>query len=426
MNEAEQTPTRLVCTVGEFTRRMANLFLRTPALGDIAISGEVSGLREFNGHLGFTLKEERAVLDCVAWSDARTAFPPLENGMAVIATGKVGVRADRSAYQLIVESIEPTGRGKFLQLYESLKLKFRSEGLFEASRKRPVPELPRSVALISAHGKAMEDFVDTIARRAPFVAVTFIDTQVQGQSAEIEIAAAVDRASNLNVDVIVITRGGGSYEDLFPFNLEPVVRAIVRARRPVLTAIGHSGDHHLADDVADMTFGTPSLAAEHIARGWLLARERLAVAERELARAVRDVLGRAAQRADALATSLVHRASALLTAKRGLLGENDRRLERRSPQRFVAERRARLAQLGGQLETNAVRFASNARHRVERVNALLDRFNPLEPLSRGYAIVMKDGKAVRDAAALAPGDAIRARFERGSAAARVESVQPDE
>ncbi|HEY9086370.1 MAG TPA: exodeoxyribonuclease VII large subunit [Candidatus Tyrphobacter sp.] len=425
MSEAERVPPRPVYSVGEFTRRMAGLFARTPSLCDIAISGEVSGLREFNGHLGFTLKEERAVLDCVAWSDVRRGFPQLENGMAVIAAGKVDVRPDRSAYQLVVESIEPTGLGKFLQLYEELKMKFRAEGLFEASRKRKVPELPRHVALISARGKGMEDFLETIARRAPFVEVTFIETKVQGQGAEIEIAAAVDRASGLHVDVIVITRGGGSYEDLFPFNLEPVVRAIVRAHRPVLTAIGHSGDHHLADDVADLTFGTPSLAAEHIARGWLLARERLIVAQRDLARAVRDAVGRAAQRANALAESLAYRASAFLTSKRGSLAEGNQRLDRHNPERFVSERRARLAQISGSLETGAVRFFAGIRQRVERASALLDGLDPLRPLAHGYAIVTKHGKAVRDAADLTAGDPIQARFERGVVDARVESVQPD-
>jgi exodeoxyribonuclease VII large subunit len=414
---------RRVYPVGEFTRRMATLFLRTPALRDIAISGEISGLREFNGHLGFTLKEERAVLDCIVWSETRRSLPEMSNGMAAIATGEVKVRPDRSGYQLVVSTVEPTGRGALFLLYQSLKKKFREEGLFDAGRKRAVPPLPRRVALISARGKAMRDFIETLERGAPFVEVSFIETQVQGEGAEIEIASSLERASQLNVDVIVMTRGGGSYEDLFPFNLEPVVRAIVRARHPVLTAIGHSEDHHLADDAADMHFATPSLVAEHIARGWMLALRRLHDLERELSRALRSILMQTSQRAGALDANLRHAVDAVLWAKRGAFLDWDRRLERRNPQRGVAERKATLIRLSGRLGAASQQIIRVAERRLQSAAAGLDRRDPLAPLSHGYAIVTAHGKAIRDAAALHIGDSLEARFERGMASARVESVK---
>lgn len=422
MSTAAGAPERRIYSVGEFTRRMATLFLRTSALQNIAVAGEVSGLREWSGHLGFTLKEERAVLECVVWSETRRTLPEMSNGMAAIATGVVKVRPDRSGYQLIVSRVEPAGAGPLFQLYLGLKKKFSDEGLFDAARKRSVPPLPRSVALISARGKAMRDFIETLEHEAPFVRVTFVETQVQGEGAEIEIAAAIDDASRMDVDVIVMTRGGGSYEDLFPFNLEPVVRAIVRARHPVLTAIGHAEDHHLADDAADMHFATPSLAAEHIARGWVFALRRLHDADRSLGRALQGILVQASQRIDALTRRLGHGRDSLLWRKRSGLTDLDRRLDRRSPERSVAERRERLIRLSGRIDASARQRLSQVERRLANVSAGLGRVDPLAPLARGYAIVKRDGTAIRDAALLAIGDLIEARFERGTANARVEST----
>jgi len=438
---------RIVRSVREFTSGLQRWFAGHRQLQNVSISGEISGVHAFNGHLGFTLKEEQAVLECVLWSDKRRSLPELRNGAAAIATGNVRIRPDRSGFQLIVESVELTGLGELFLLYERLKERFRSEGLFEAARKRAVPELPRRIALISARGKAMEDFTGTIARSVPFVEVTFIEARVQGVGAEIEIAAALDDASARDVDAIVLTRGGGSYEDLFPFNLEAVVRAIQRAKHPVLTAIGHSGDHHLADDVADMTFGTPSLAAEHIARGWKAAQNRLATAQRDLQRAARDLLVRQAQRADGARQRLQRAAATAVGAKRAALAERVGRLDRQSPQRVLADRRGRLAGLAGRIEAAFERtmsrkthgwgdakarldrarltYVAQVRRRLERAADALDGLNPLRPLSLGYAIVLLDGKAVRDAAALKAGDEVEARFERGTARSRVESVRND-
>src|SRR5581483_10707844 len=156
--------------------------------------------------------------------------------------------SQRSQYQLIVKSIELSGIGILYAQFEALKKRFREEGLCEPQRKRPLPEFPRRIAVVSARGsKAIEDFLQTIARRAPFIEIEFIETLLQGDGAEIEIGAAIDRASRLDVDVIVVTRGGGSYEDLFPFNREPVVRAIIRSKHPVISAVGHTDDVHLSD-----------------------------------------------------------------------------------------------------------------------------------------------------------------------------------
>jgi exodeoxyribonuclease VII large subunit len=421
-----ETPEPRIYTVKEFTESLRRMFARHRQLSNIWIQGEISELRPFgNGHIGFKLKEEQSVIECIAWSDRRQAPPEIANGLAVIASGSIGVRGDRGCYQLVVESLKPTGPGALFLQYQRLREKFRLEGLFEDARKRAIPELPRRVALVSARGKAMEDFVGTTARGAPFVEVTFVETQVQGLGAEIEIAAALDEASRLAVDVIVLTRGGGSYEDLFPFNLEPVVRAIVRAKHPVLTAIGHSGDYHLADEVADKSFGTPSLVAEHIVRGWVLALRRVRDAERRLQRAAEGILLQASHRAHDLRQRMRYGSATALNAKRALLTDWNRRLDRRSPQRAIGERRERLIRLSGAIDASALRFMRRAEGAFQRAAAGLGRIDPLAPLVRGYAIVTHAGRAVKDASELCRGDEIEARFERGAAHARVESIREE-
>ncbi|HEY7787600.1 MAG TPA: exodeoxyribonuclease VII large subunit [Casimicrobiaceae bacterium] len=287
----------------------------------------------------------------------------------------------------------------------------------------------------------------TVRDEVPFVEVVVIETRVQGVGAEIDIAAALDEASRYDVDAIVLARGGGKYEDRFPFNLEPVARAIVRARLPVLTAIGHEPDHHLADDVADRSFGTPSKAAEFIAKGWLVARRRLQVGQRDLGRAARDLVLRGFQRFEDGRSNIERAGLRVVTVKRAALADRIARLERHNPQRKLAEDRGRFAQRNGRLDTAAARLVSRKAHasgetraaleravtalatgvarRFERSEAALERCDPLAPLSRGYAIVTKDGTAVRDAAALRGGDVIAARLQRGMLSARVESVYDD-
>jgi exodeoxyribonuclease VII large subunit len=438
-----------VRTVRQFTNGMAEYFNAKGWLQHIGLKGEISGLREFGGgHLAFTLKDQQSIIECVAWSDSRRSFPDLGDGVEAIAYGSVRIHSERGGYKLYVEAIEQTGSGNLFLLYERLKERFRLEGLFEQARKREIPELPRRVALVSARdGKGAQDFMKTIRDELPFVEVVSIETRVQGEGAEIDIAAALDVASQSDVDAIVLARGGGTYEDRFPFNLEPVVRAIVRARAPVLTAIGHEPDHHLADDVADRSFGTPSKAAEFIAKGWVAATRHLRVASRDLDRAVRQVALHCAQHLDSGYRALERTTLRVLAVKRATLAEHNALLERESPQRRLAETRARVAGGNGRLDTAAARLMSRKAHsagesraslersiatlqvemrrRLERAENVLERCDPLAPLARGYAIVTQAGRVLRDAAGLKAGDAIRARLERGMLEARVESVHDD-
>jgi exodeoxyribonuclease VII large subunit len=436
----------LILTVGKFTAGIAKWFANRAQLQNIGIEGEISGLHEFgNGHLGFTLKDEQAIIECIAWWSNRQAFPAFENGDKAIAFGSVRIHPERGGYKLYVESIQLSGRGALLQLYEKLKDQFEREGLFGAERKRAVPALLQSIALVSARdGRGVSDFLRTIHDEVPFVDVHVIETRVQGEGAEIDIATALDRAARLGVEAIVLARGGGKYEELFTFNLEPVVRAIVRSTVPVITAIGHEPDRHLADAVADRVFDTPSKAAEFIAKNWLVARRRLTVAGRDLERSMRQAILRRAQQSALEREKLEHSFARILARKRNLLAETSAVLERRSPQRTLADARERLAGRSGRLHAAAAalvarkqrvwtsvlvqldaagNFATTRAERtLERLGAALERCDPLAPLARGYAIVTKDERVVRDAALLSPGDRIGARLQRGIVAARVESV----
>ncbi|HEY5424995.1 MAG TPA: exodeoxyribonuclease VII large subunit, partial [Candidatus Tumulicola sp.] len=238
----------LQLTVSQFADRLRRWLQRRPELGRIAIVGEVSDWKpQANGNVYFNLKDERALLSCFAFRNEAKSFPKIRDGDAVVATGSVDIWERRSEYQLRVFEVAPFGVGAIAAKVEALRERLQAEGIFDATRKRVFPRFPRRVALVSARGKGTADFQSTLRERAPNVTTIFVETRVQGEGAELDIADALERASREEVDAVVLLRGGGSYEDRYPFNTEVVVRAIVRSRHPVVTAIGHEGDRHLAD-----------------------------------------------------------------------------------------------------------------------------------------------------------------------------------
>jgi exodeoxyribonuclease VII large subunit len=424
MNGGTLPPGTLVRSVTEFTNGLATWFERQKAFHGAAISGEISGLKEItNGHVTFALKEKGAVLNCIAWRSVVQRLPPLQNGSAVIAVGSVKLRSEFSAYQMEIESLYLTGVGELYAKFNATKEKLRLEGFFDGARKRAVPSFVRRVALISAEGsKASEDFLSTIAAKVPFVQVVPFWTRVQGTGAEIDVREAFDRADRSEVDVIVVTRGGGSYEDLFTFNEEVVVRAIGRARHPVITAIGHQTDHHLADDAADASYGTPSKAAEAIAAPWIATRERLAFAQRNLRRAVEHALGRGAQRVELARAQLDNVLRQRVGNAERRLNGLERRLSAQNPAARIATRAARLAASRDQLPGAWRQYALRQSNRVQRSAERLAGFDPLRPLAHGYALIVHDGAVVRSAQDVTPGDRITARLGRGTLEARVETV----
>lgn len=443
MNEA---PAILQLTVSQFSDRLRRLVeQKVPALRRIAVVGEISDWKpQNNGNVYFNLKDDRAVLRCFAFAGEAKTFAAVSDGVAVVATGAVGIWERRSEYQLRVLELAPFGVGALAAKVEALRKKLQAEGLFEESRKREFPRFPHRVALVSARGKGAADFETTLREKAPNVVIAFIETRVQGEGAEIDIADAIDRASRARVDAVVVLRGGGSYEDRYPFNTEPVVRAIVRSRYPVVTAIGHTGDRHLADEAADAVFKTPTAAAEYIAGSWSEVTRRIVDQQNRLSRAVSSVVTRAAQRTDVAADSLgrawerwrITRSDRVNALARRLIAQNpSNRVQRRVTQltalvsslrnwgpRALPHWRRELEIRSDRLGRVRERYFSKRVQAVELLQSSLHAIDPLRPLERGYAIVTKDGRALRDARSAGPGDEIEARLFVGSLTARVEKV----
>jgi exodeoxyribonuclease VII large subunit len=423
---AEPAPAQSIQGVSRVLEYVRKLIAANKQLAAIKVRGEVSGLSNRDGRLYFKLKEDKDVLECVAWRTDAGKFAPFRDGDEVVCGGDFTAYGPRSQFQLIVKNVELTGAGAIYAQLKALEETFRREGLFDRGRKRPMPAFPRRLAVISARdGRGINDFLTTIARRAPFVRVHFLETRVQGEGAEIEIAQAIDDASKMDVDVILLTRGGGSVEDLFPFNKETVVRAIVRAKHPVMTAIGHNMDIHVSDQVADFSVETPSNAAQHfgeICDGYLTRIER---ARLRMDRCIHETLTAKAMEYDRLASDL-DRAPELFAAKRRqLLMTLERRLNVQTPQRRLAERRNRFLLIGSRLQ-GAARYALLPRsERLQRAAMRLVDMNPERLLERGYAIVTFQGKPVRDASVVPVGAPIAAKLHLGRLLARVEESQSD-
>jgi exodeoxyribonuclease VII large subunit len=396
------------------------------ALQRIAIVGEVTDIKRWpDGNLNLTLKEGEAVLGCFSFASEARRFPQIREGLTVRAEGSIEIRPNRAVYQLRAIALSLVGEGKLAAQIEELRMRLRAEGAFDASRKREVPPFPRRIALVTSDDDARADFEGRMRRDAPHVEIRFFASRVQGKGAEIDVAEALDRASRANADVIVLTRGGGSKDDRLTFNLEPVVRAILRSSRPVVTALGHLKDRHLADEVADLALATPTAAAVHLAQEWLRAFERLRTLQAALGRGYRSLLAtktgvfRPAQiRLDHAGRNFVARS---LDRVRAL----ERRIDQRSPAARVAQWRLGLVRADSALLRSIERAMASVCARLARAQAALSGEDPTRPLERGFAIVTRNGVAVHDAAALAIGETVMTRLRRGTFGARVEAVHPE-
>jgi len=416
------------------------------------VKGELTGFtRSDRGHVYFSLKEGRdAAIDCAMWrpAAARLGFEP-QNGTEVEAYGRISAYAARSRYQLIVEEIRPGGLGALLLALEELKRRLQAEGLFDAARKRPLPPYPRRVGLVTSPiGAAVRDMVKVLRARWPSIGIVLAPVNVQGRGAAGEIAAAIERFNRYGgVDVMIVGRGGGSLEDLWAFNEEPVVRAVAASSIPVISAVGHEVDWTLTDLAADVRAATPSNAAELAVRDRAEVSQRIAVLSGRAARAVRgqldqrrrhlaalieqygfrrqrDALGFVQQRIDGLLERLRGSTRARVRAARERLVEIGQRYGLRLWPRSLTERRGRLAAARERL--SAARVADVHARRL-RLAGFADRLRALSPrqvLERGFCIARgPDGTLVRAARALAVGDRVALEFARGEADARIEAVR---
>lgn len=376
----------------------------------VYVAGEIGDLAcPASGHIYLTLKDDVAQIRGLLWrSKAERLKFALDEGMEVICRGAVEIYPPRGTYQLVIDQIEPRGIGALQLAFRQLHAKLDAEGLFDPARKRPIPRWVRSLALVtSPSGAAVRDFIQVLRRRWRGVSVLIVPTRVQGEGAGAEIAAAIARANRVRrpLDCLVLARGGGSSDDLWAFNEEVVVRAIAASRLPVVSAVGHEIDVTLADLAADLRALTPSEAAERVAPSADQWTAQLAQWQRRLAGAVRSRVTTARTQLETLARSTVFRRPAELV-------------------RVKAQYLDELAEAAARAIDSCRR---NAQLRLESVAARLESLSPLGVLARGYSLTQRgdDGRVIRDAAVLRPGEVITTRFARGRAASRVESIEDE-
>jgi exodeoxyribonuclease VII large subunit len=417
---------------------------------DVRVEGEVSGLkRSGGGHVYFCLKDAQGQLDCVLYArEASRLKFQLDEGMAVRCRGRLTLYEARGKFQMTVADVEPTGAGALALAFEQLKTKLAAEGLFDTARKRALPFLPRRVGVVtSATGAVIRDIVRVAHRRCP-VPILLAPTPVQGEGASIAIAAALRRlASVADVDVIIVARGGGSLEDLWAFNEEPVARAIFGCRVPVISAVGHETDFTIADFVADVRAPTPSAAAERAVPVLADLRAELALLRRRAGRATserarerrhalerwrarlgdpRRLLDVRRQTLDDAAERARRQLARQLAASSAGLRALETRLYRAHPHRRVLEHRNALAALRHRLEAAPRAGLARRRHAVEALLGKLEALSPLRVLERGFSLTqLADGRLLTRAEDARPGDELRVRLRSGEVHAEVRTVSPD-
>jgi exodeoxyribonuclease VII large subunit len=409
------------------------------------VVGEISNARVApSDHLYFTLKDSRSSINVVMFRTAGQKLRfKINDGMEVMVRGRVNLYEARGALQFYAEDMEPRGLGALQLAFEQLKERLGAEGLFDQSRKRPLPFLPRKVGLVTAlGGAALRDVLTTIFGRYPNVHVIVRAAKVQGDGAAFEIVEALgDLNRHAQVDVIVVTRGGGSLEDLWAFNEEVVARAICRSRIPVISAVGHEIDYTIADFVADARAATPTAAGQLVVPRKAELKQRLREIETTMAGALSSVVAANRRHIDHLA-SRVKDPGQLLREARQNIDECTAELKT-ALGRILADRKRHLHLLAGrlagqiatpsrvlrrELENTAVQLeavvksalARKQRH-LEGLAARLDSLSPLRVLGRGYAVAInsRNGKAVLDAADVEIGDDLEVRVNRGRLRSRV-------
>jgi exodeoxyribonuclease VII large subunit len=412
--------TAKVFTVGELTRQIRGT-LETK-FRSVWVQGEISNYKlQPSGHQYFTLKDPRAQIGCVIWRD--TIAPPrqpLVDGTQVQVYGTVTVFEARGQYQLNVQILQPRGVGLLQAKFEALKRKLETEGLFAPEHKRPLPNFPRRIGIVtSPTGAAVRDMLNVLHRRAPWLQILINPVRVQGTGAAQEIAVAIREFALPNegfppLDLIVVTRGGGSIEDLWEFNEEIVARAIFNSAVPIVSAVGHEIDFTICDFVADLRAPTPSAAAELIVPDIIDLQRRLDGCARSLSRQLLNRVRDAQQRLDhgreTLQRCLAHKID---NYKRGLVHVT-RALQARSPARELMMRRNRFTDLHRRLLACPGRLLETARHNFQHIEGLLRVLGPDATLRRGYSITMNQrGKIIRTIAAARSKMKIRTRVSDG-------------
>jgi len=446
---------RRVFSVTELTADIRRVLERN--LGQFWVAGEITNCRaQSSGHVYFTLKDAGAQISCVLFrTDSVSGRDGLQDGQKVVLKGELTVYEPRGQYQLHILAIEAQGAGALQAAFERLKLKLAAEGLFAAERKRPLPRFPRRIGLItSPTGAALRDVLHAVQRRHPALQIIFVPSAVQGPGAAGEIAAAISllnrwsQASGQKLDAILLTRGGGSLEDLWAFNEETVARAIVQSAAPVVSAVGHEIDFTISDFAADVRAATPTAGAEILTEGvfaagrWIdgalermgeTVRRRAAseqrhleqIAQRLRASHPRRQMNRRLQSLDELQSQLTRCVRRGLRQRQLAARNLVLRLGRLRPSRLLVQRRERLAQQRDRLREQTRHRLHSLRQHCDALAARLRLLGPEQVLARGYSITMNaaDGKIIRAVRETRPGQRLKTRLKSGEVRSTVEAKE---
>jgi exodeoxyribonuclease VII large subunit len=443
-----ELPFRYILTVSELTQEIKNIL--DLKFSDIWIEGEISNLRiPPSGHIYFTLKDDFSQIRAVLFKmQARTLRFVLEDGLHVVCRGRVSVYERRGEYQLILEEVEPKGIGALQLAFLQLKDRLEKEGLFAPAHKKPIPMIPQTIGIVtSPTGAVIRDMLHIIHRRFENIHILLHPVRVQGEGASLEIAKAIeDFNKRMNVDVIIVGRGGGSLEDLWSFNEEIVVRAIYHSKIPIVSAVGHETDYTISDFVADLRAPTPSAAAELVVRDKREIKNTLHYLEERLENQILQTLHENRTnlfhlrkmltdprkkieeyflRADDLVNRFRILTSWILKRKRERSLHLSERLSLQNPIQRVKNLRLAISEIGKRLGQTLRYSVEIQRQKVEGIFGKLGSLSPLSILQRGYSITRKfpSLQILRDAAHIREGDKVEVRLHRGTLLCGVEKTK---
>ncbi len=392
-------------SVTEINQYIKNLFIRDRILASIYIKGEVSNCKyHTSGHIYFTLKDAQGQLACVMFAGQRKGLTfKLEEGQSVIAYGSINVYERDGKYQLYASEIALDGQGALYEKFEKLKRQLEEEGLFDRTHKKPIPQYPKKVGIVTAStGAAIQDIINISRRRNPFVQLILYPAQVQGQGSAESVAKGIAILDKLNLDTIIVGRGGGSIEDLWAFNEELVARAIYHCKTPIISAVGHETDVTIADFVSDLRAPTPSAAAELAVNDYQVFQGVIREYKRKLSRELQQKINQYRSQTDQLKLRLFYASPTYqIKQKRQYLIETEAKLTQRMNQRLKEKR-----------------------HRLELYIARLEGLSPLHKLSKGYALIVgEDNVPVQSIKKVKQNEILTVSLLDGDIKTRVEELQ---
>ena len=398
------TPQPTVYSVAQLNNYVKGILDRDENLVHVFVTGEISNFKaHYSGHMYMTVKDETSSVKAVmfARNASKLRFTP-ENGMKILALGKVSLFTRDGSYQLYIDDMQPDGVGALNMAFEQLKKKLETEGLFRQEHKKPIPRFPERVGVVtSATGAAVQDIFNVLKRRFPAAEVVLRPCQVQGDGAAEDIAKAIYEFNRLKgADVLIVGRGGGSVEDLWAFNEEVLARAVFASEIPVISAVGHETDYTICDFVADLRAPTPSAAAECAVPDRLELLARLTSAKQHICSLVRNRFDTEREKLNAI-------------------GKNAALYD---PLYSINEKKRELVYLEDKLSSLVTSELEKNKSRVSATAGKLDALSPLRVISRGYALVEKNGRTVTKAADLQTGDFIRIKLSDGSFSANVKEI----